>query len=357
MSLGVNKVSNIVSNAVQNGKKLISEASADNSIKPRKITDLDRFNFRTYIHSKNFDFKTTPEELKELFKFENDEFFVKVYEFLIAKLGIPQKLKPQILDMSLNETVRMAYDFTNNTIIRNSNHPIADKNTVFGLIRHELQHLIQNLNILRTEGVGEQAVELYPKIVAKQRVGYADYEVKNLTLEQLKVNYDEETLKYYQELKNLFNNNPQAYEAELKNLSKVIEESTVEQYRNFRDLVVKEMGLIKADTKPAKRSKKMLDELLIENGYYKKDGNIHAGQYIFDIKENDALTAQDVAMSKLVPPEQKWCYMQRIKQQIEEIDKVAEKDPNNQALTEIVDTAQQKLKKSNIKELISYLYD
>lgn len=356
MTLSINKVSNTVSDVVQGCKNFV-EGGLNNPVKSRELTDIDRFNFRAYMHFKMFDFKTTQEELNALFKFNNDEFFTKTYEFFIEKLAIPIKLKPKVVDVPMHESIGMTYDFLNNVIARNTNLAQNDKNVVFGLVRHELQHFIQNINILRTEGIGEQAVDFYSNLAAKQRVGAVDFEVKNLTKEQLKASYNDETIKYYQGLKNLLKNNPQAYDTELKNLGGIFKYSALEQNQNFRNLVVQEMGLIKGDTKSAKRSEKMFAEILKGNGYWKTDGSVHVGQYNFDIRENDAITAQQTAQLKLLPAGQKYCYLHSLKQAVNAFVELAQKDPNNKEISEIVETAQEKLNKFGMKDIISYLYD
>lgn len=352
MVISVNKISSAIPSSIPQVREGIVPAET-----VKKLTPCDKFNFRAYLHFKTLDFKTNPEEINALFKFEGDEFFEKTYEFLIKKLGIPEKLKPAIIERSASETVGMTYDWINNCIAKNPNGFIKEKVQIFGGLRHELQHFLQNMNVLRTEKVGDEVVNFYAKYAGKQRSAYADFEVKNLTLEQLKTNYDEQTLEYYKYLKDLLKNNPDAYESELINLRNIIEGAQLTHFQNFRNLVIQEMGLIKEGTQPARRAQKMLKEIMSENAYWQSDGSIHAGKYAFDVRENEAITAQSAAQLKTLPPEQRYCYLQIIKQQMQAFEELLKKEPNTKEINELLETSKEKAKEFNIDELISYLFD
>ena len=358
MTISVNKISSAIVPQVSHAGG--GAVTASNTV--RKLTPLDKFNFRSYLHMKTLDFKTTPEELSALFKFEGDEFFEKAYDFLIKKLGIPEKLRPSVINQSAHESVGMSYDWLNNCIAKNPNGFMKEKAQIFGGLRHELQHFLQNMNVLRTEKLGDEAIDFYAKTVAKQRCAGAEYEVKNLTIEQLKANYDEQTIEYYRYLKDLLKNNPEAYEAEFVNLNNIIENAQLAYFQNFRNLVIQEMGLIKEGTQPARRSEKMFKTLT--NDYWNPDGSVHAGRYIYDITENDAMLAQAAAQLKALPPEQKYCYMQIAKKQMQVIEDKLKNNAQNKELNELIETAKEKAKEFNITkkefnldEMISYLFD
>jgi len=322
----------------------------------RKFTLIDKFIARTYFHTKTLDFKTSQEEINALFKFEGDEFFKKAYDFLCSKLAIPEKLKPQLVEMPRQERVIMLYDLTSNIIIKNTNASKQSKIEMFSNLRHELQHFIQNMNILRTEGIGEQAVEQYSKIVAKNRRLYVDAEVRNITLEQLKVSYDEQTLEYYKYLKDLLKNNQNDYKAELENLEQIFENNTRPEIQAFRELVLNEMPQIKAGTTMAKRSEKMLNAVV--SSYFKDDGSVNAGKYVYDIMENEAILAGQVAELKTHPPDEKFCYIQNMKKGIKQLKEQLENEQNTEICNELVETAAQKAQDlGGFKGLISYLYD
>lgn len=266
--------------------------------------------------------------------------------------------------MPQHETVGMAYDFINNLIVKNPQNTILKtKASIFGAIRHELQHFYQNINIFRTEKVGDEAVDVYSRISAKQRQKCLDFEVKNQSIEQLKVNYDEKTIEYYKHLKDLLKNDQKAYEAELNGFEQIIFDSTRLQLQAFKELVIKEMGgQIKADTKLAKRSEKMLKE--IQNDYWKTDGSAHAGKYGFDVRENDAFIAGQMAELKVLPQGEKFCYIKNLREKCEEVIKNIQQNANNKELTELTETVQDKVKQNNINSvkeyfdtMISYFYD
>ncbi len=349
MVVSINKVAS----SIMSQPRSISHVAEPVVSVPKTLTEIDALNFRTYIHAKTFDFKATQEELNALFKFDGDEFFVKTYDFFIKKLGISENLKPPVINQPAHQSVGMTYDFCQNLITRNPNSLEQGKNAIFGQIRHELQHFIQNMNILRTENIGEEAVDFYSELIANQKIMNTDYMVKNIPLEQV----DETVQSNFKILKDLLKNNPNGYENELKAGKKLIADDMKIQLQTFRNLVVQEMGLIKADTKSAKRSEKMLGEMLKEKGYWKDDGSMHLGRYSFDIRENDAMLAQGIAQLKLLPPEQKYCYVQLIKQQQGAFEQLSKNDSNNKEVAELLETTEEMYKKFNLKELISYLFD
>lgn len=80
MVVSINKVSSTVSNVVQKGKSV-----ASSEVVHRTITPQDKYYARTYLHAKTLDFKTTPEEINALFKFD-DEFLQRRMSFSVINL-------------------------------------------------------------------------------------------------------------------------------------------------------------------------------------------------------------------------------------------------------------------------------
>ena len=102
--------------------------------------------------------------------------------------------------------------------------------------------------------------------------------------------FPKEVIKTFVTLKNLIKNND---EAGYTNKLKEIYADLVEE--NFRNLVIKEMGYIKENTREENRAKKFFNDFLKTNAkpgianYMEEDGKIHAGKYSYDVRENEAI--------------------------------------------------------------------
>jgi len=357
MGIDVGKVTGAVCKNAEKVMKNVQKSKTAVEIPSKRISDLDKFSFRQYLQLKSFDFKTTPEELNKLFQFEGDEFLVNAYDFFCTKLTIPKNLRPTIYNVPAHPSIDMTYNFLGNYITRNPNAPQKTKSAVFGAIRHELQHFIQNLNILRTEELGDSAINFYSKSVAAERILNINNEVRNLSLEQLQNVYGEEQIQLYKNLKNLLKSDESLYKKELENLENLIAKDQLQSWQNYRSQIISEMGIIKKGSQPAKRAEKMFDEFS-KKSYYTEDGQLKAAQYYLDLREFDALAAQNAAVIKLLPQDKKYCGVRMFKDQNVQAVETFKKLADEKALSELSEAAEDlKFNPKNIDQMISYYFD
>lgn len=357
--------SNITPTIKQTTQKLLPNLAES---APKKVTQTDLLMFRQYVFSKGLELNTTAEEIKQLFELDGDEFFNASFEFLFKKLGVPEVLKPEIGEVSLPETAGMAYDPAQNKILKNVNAPKVNKATTYSFIRHELQHFLQNLAVLRHKDIGEKAANIYAEMLAQAELQVYDNYSKNQTLEEIQlIGFSEEVMNNFITLKNLIeNNDEEAYTNKLKEIyTELVRECTI-QHNNFRNLVIKEMGYLKENTREENRAKKFFNEFLKVNNqvglpsYMKEDGSVHAGEYSYDIRENEALIAQDVALLDVNRhlQNENTCYIKHIKQAIDNM--LAKKDENKKQLEQIVETSKEVHEKNGLKsakDLADYLFE
>lgn len=328
---------------------------------PRPITVADKYNFRQYLLGKKLDLNVTSQEIRELFAHEGEEFKVKSFEFLCKKMKVPQDLKPDFAYGTEFQTP-MYYDFVMNTIKVNPNfaEQLADKTTFLAALRHEMQHYAQNMAMFRHETEGERLINLYAKLSAKSVHTNVDKYVKNLDMEQLKQIFDEEGMKDITILKDLLKNNKmKEYEKYLTEIEEKMYQSYVPLFTDFRKNIIDQMGIIKKETVEGKRAARMIDETASELTYWKKDGSVDVNMYFDDIRENEALTAQDMMtlrLNAIKSGDDRYCYIKILREAQENMEKNIDKMAPS--LQELVKKSQEtKVDDEIVKQRLAYIFN
>ncbi len=327
---------------------------------PRPITTADKYNFRQYILGKKLDLKITQQEIKELFAHEGEEFKVKSFEFLCKKMNVPQSLKPDLL-YGAEIQARMYYDYLMNKIYINPNftEQLADKTTFLSVLRHEMQHCAQNMAMFRHETEGEKLIDLYAKMSAKSVHINVDKYVKTLDTEQLKQIFDEEGMKDITILKDLLKNNKTAeYEQYLARIEDEIYQKYIPIFTDFRKSIIDKMGILKKETVEGERASKMIDVTTSELQYWKQDGSADLGMYLNDIREVEALTAQDMITQQLnaiTSGNNKYCYLKNLREAQENMEKnIDTLDPQ---LQELLIKSKENIDEESVKQVMTYIFD
>ena len=276
------KISHVKESAVSKTENL-----AENSAK--KISKRDQELAHAYFQYKKYEFPINKAEIDELLQYDGDELVDKGIDFVLAKLKIPKTLKPTILQVPQNKEIGMSYEFRQNLLFLNPNFEIKSKAELLGFIVHELRHLAQNFNVLRTEGIGEKAVRAHARKLAKYQISSLKKMVKNLSVEDYakQVQNNEQALSEFKMLKELRAKDKVKLEENFVSLSFLLENHYLRIIEQNRQNIIKEMGIIKADSKEGQRAKKYLKSFM--TNYMKKDGTIHAGKYNLCVIEREAL--------------------------------------------------------------------
>lgn len=191
----------------------------------------------------------------------------------------------------------MAYSPLSNMIIINKNIPaeiMNNKMSLFSLIRHELQHYNQNMQIFRHEELGEKAITLCTD-------KYADNLYKSL--EQLITqNTPQEVISSgilaTPQDQLLYMNGYNLYKrGDMRSFGEMIRSSAL-QYRtaleDFRGKAIDILGPIKKDSTLTPKIQQYLDDFL-NIGYYNQDGKIDYSKYFSTFVEQEAMLAQGQA--------------------------------------------------------------
>ena len=245
----------------------------------KKPSHTDILAFRHYLFALKNKIKITPDEKKALLKNKNMEFIKETLALLLQKLNIPENISPNIIfDKKLAHIA--VYRARYNSIIANpdliKNYSKLER---IGVIRHELQHYLQALTILRHETKGLEWIN----ILAEQN--------KNEAIGILKKT---KTTKEIRDLEKNCYNNHKKYLLE------------------FRDKIIKEKGLIKSGDIEEKKALSYFNQWL-NLDYINKDGTVNMNKFYQSEIEQEALISQQFLYSQL---QGNMCFFKEIKEKI-----------------------------------------
>lgn len=260
----------------------------------KNLRPIDINCFRSYAATIPLRMGITAPEAAELKKLDGIDFVSAAYNFLLKKLGIKQEIAPGVLSENLPPQIEMAYKpATNLLFLKNGVNTITDKVRTFGLLRHEMQHYIQNMNILRHEKYGKAAVDEYVKAAAEEQKIMIEQIVKLPDEEILKLqNVNHEALLKFKKLYN--ENNTDG----VQKMYSSLEENIRKEWIALRDNVVKKMGLIKEDSALTPQIKRYYEEFK-NIGYYKQDGQIDYNNYFASLTEQEAIASQIASIGEI----------------------------------------------------------
>ncbi len=290
----------------------------------KNLTEADKKAFHAYLVLKKFTMGISPEEVKQLEKFDGDDFILNSYEFLTKKLGLDESVRPVLMFYPIANQSKMAYVPLQNIIfVDKAKLNDLKKGEIFGYIRHELQHYLQNSSVLRHETYGKMALDEYTKSFISAQRQLMEQNFLKMSADEL-INSgmlaSEDSLAKIEYLKTLYaKNDTQAIDAFYKEMG--------EGYRGeleaIRDVIINKFGVIKDDSAQTEKIGKYFDEFK-SSGYYNADGTIDTLKYLNSGIELEALSTQSMASSEFF----NICPVREIKNEMLE----AVKDPDIQKI-------------------------
>ena len=241
--------------------KQLEKDVAEFSTKEAKPSKMSKIIAKIKAEKLGLDKKT----VRELDKLPVKEFFNRSYDIICTAKGI-QELRPKITLVPENSMglAGMAYvPSTHDMILYPQMLKKAEKNRAFtfSLIRHEVEHVCQNFNILMTEGLGEEATKTYAERNTRLLLNHSINTFKNMPEEQIS------SLK----AQGALSDNHYSIACKIKSAASQgddkLAEYTQELFdkdlpiqhqamKDFRDKVVEKLGSIKADSKEAQEAQK-----------------------------------------------------------------------------------------------------
>lgn len=277
-----------------------------------KMTSEDVEMFKTYLVSANMRTGLTKAEIDNLFAQDDEDFYISAYNLLCKKLCLSDEIRPGLRTDNFTGAV-MRYLSNSHVISLNTNPVVTEnlnKTQIFGALRHEFQHCIQNLKILSHETLGEKAVALYTNsMVQKEKLFYE--ELLSVPSEVImKFGGSPQQIQELLKLKALSENNPKEYE-------KFIETNLQEykdQLNTLRKNVIRLWGPVKETSKQNELVQKYF-KTLTACDYYNPDGTINAGKYFNNPTEQEAIIAGIGAECDVSGK----CYFRKLKDDIKEV--------------------------------------
>ena len=304
-------IKNLFKKKVHSGSILnkLTEVIPDTKV-CKGLTELDKNLFAEYLQMPRYKIQITPEEIDDLCKFDGNEFIVEAYELLTRKLGLDVNIRPKLFwSTDMNNNIEAAFQPLNNIILCNAEYfPNLSKKQQFILLRHELQHYIQNMDILRHEEIGEKALDRLTTNYIK-----ALKQTHDLIFKQYPIKKAVENLKNRGEDINFINKYVELFKAKDSKGIDELFESTGSGYRQeltgFRNKIIAERGLIKKDSALTPKIQQNFDEFT-NIDYYTPDGNLNFAKYFNSKTEKDAILAQKAADFQF---SKEGCYMKYAK--------------------------------------------
>ncbi|MDR1169102.1 MAG: hypothetical protein LBK53_09495 [Heliobacteriaceae bacterium] len=207
--------------------------------------------------------------VKSLHKIKDKMEFVKASsKVILEKKGIPEGLRPAI-GLDVNESLPPAalacYSKDFNMVIVSPKVLKKPKSAIFSASAHELKHFAQNIDIIRTEGLGEKAVKSYAKVQAEAYGKIFDNTYQNMSMAEIQKLYkqgvfSEQGLQVIAGYKKAQSEGEAASGKYLKMLYEGDFANFHAQWKNIRQKAADSLGIIKKDSPQAALSERHLNE-------------------------------------------------------------------------------------------------
>lgn len=298
--MNIQSVSNNVSNCQPVFKGRVNEIlrHVPDTKVSRGLTELDKCVAKFYVTKyKPLRMGITAEDITELSKFDGIEFIQNSYIFLLKKLGINSDIAPQLVPVqNIQSDIDMAYQpLTNIVYVDMSKCANFEKGTIFAALRHELQHFLQNSMIIRHEEIGPRVIEESVKKYELLEFTTCKNLIEMYTPEQIKElavkNGTPDLYNYVMKFKSLFEEDNMT---EIDKLMQFCSASYKQDLLVWRDSLVKNLGIIKADSALTSKIEKYYEDFS-NVGYYNPDGSLDLAEYVKSSVEKEAFVYQDVA--------------------------------------------------------------
>lgn len=253
--------------------------------------------FSSYVKAKPFMMGITADEVAKLNKFNGKDFIINSFEFLCKKLGINKDIVPMLNfapeHANISHCVAQYSPSINMIMVNEKFTNKLQKYQVFLALRHELQHYLQSMNILRHETYGPKSIELQSKNFINSIKKAYETVYKNMPdSEVVRAIGSPQDIALISQLK-FFDKT--GNKIAMDNLYNALETNyRINAITPFRDLVINKMGVIKNDSALTPKIKKDFEEFR-DLGYYNQDGSINYEKYFISDIENEAINSQAAA--------------------------------------------------------------
>lgn len=270
-------------------------AESDNANIRKDITQEDRNLFQLYMLARENRAGITQKEIKELEQYDGYLYVGKVFEYWQNKLGIDKEIAPHLTMYQGNDSTPLAYNFGTNDINVNPNcFNSMNKRLIFIAMRHEFQHYLQHMQLLRHEKFLEKSVDKRVQRLVDVEIQICK-DLANMPVSEFmsrglfkdpSISQMYTVLKYLKERNDEKGFNEFFYNRELQYRKEVM---------NFQKKVIEKMGLINdipSNNRITERVQMLFDAFYNSESYYDSKGQVDILKYFEKFEEADAFAAQ-----------------------------------------------------------------
>ncbi len=297
----VKKFYNVTSNSSQVNN--IAKHIGKNISRPvcDRMTTVDKNLFQAYLFARTTKTRITPQEIKEVFSKNGNDFITSAYDLITEKFNLSKDIRPSVFMQECQGDNIMQYMGTNHCIfISPSKIKNCSKEQIYNYIRHEIQHCLQNIDILRHETLGEKAVELYAKSIVDTEKSIIENLVQMSPDKAVRMGV---SIQDYINFK-MLHSNPKLYQETMRNNLQMY----TGQLKSLRQNFINKFGLIKEGTKNSEKVKLYFNDFMNVN-YYGENNKVNIAKYLNKITEQEAILAGEIAECEVSGT----CYFKKLK--------------------------------------------
>lgn len=230
--------------------------------------------------------------VKRLESLPINEFIEESKKIILKSLNIPQEIAPVLSVNSLGgKKMIMLYDSSSNDIVANSEYFHLSRANLFSCLRHEIEHFSQNLLIIRTDNLGEHAIETYARMTTKFQIDNVINVCKAIPEDAIKSgNLSKEQLAIIIRVQDAAKNGDEALGKCSEELFNEDFPLIHEKWKDFRAKVIGLQGSVNPDSKDGLKAKEYFD------GFLKANNQSSGYSYWSSKHEIDARKAQSIAL-------------------------------------------------------------
>ena len=231
-----------------------------------------------YIKSKLI--KINKAEIKRISKLPAEQFLIEAQKLIARTKGYESEFTaPFVLQEFDNKKIAMIYNAATNTIYVNTANKLKPSAMLYAQMCHEYEHFHQNLQILRTAGLSEKAINNYSKIAAKDGIENFQAVYKNVKSQDLPA-LKEQLGQNYHYVESYVQAKEKGAEALRQWISQTTENDEAiikQQWHQIRDNVIKKYGQIPENSKEAKKANEYYKGFMTEGSFtgIKKNSTIN----------------------------------------------------------------------------------
>ena len=230
----------------------------------KKFTDKIK---RLITYFKSMIVKIDKTEVKRISKLPVDQFLLETQKIIANSKGYSSEfMAPIVLQEFDTKKIGMLYNATSNIVYVNTANKLKPSAELFSMLCHEYEHFHQNLQILRTAGLSDKAINNYSKIAAENSICNFQSMYNNVKLQDLPA-LKEQLGSHYEFVSSYLKakeNGPESLKQWVLQATANDEKLIKQKWCEVRDSVIKKCGQIEENSKEAKVAQEYYNGFMLD---------------------------------------------------------------------------------------------